>query len=61
MTLTSSKLARIVRGDVSTRDIDCLDCIRVLADKLADVLAKQDPKFDRKKFLKACEPRKDNS
>ena len=56
-----SEIARIVRGDVSTADRDCMDCIDILADNLAIFCVKHNPDFDRKHFLKACKPRKDGS
>ncbi len=56
-----NEIARIVRDDVSTADRDCLDCIDVLADKLAVFFAKHNLDFDSKHFLKACRPRKDRS
>ena len=49
------ELAGFVRGGVDKRDKDCVDCIAVLADKLADFCAKHNPDFDRERFLKACE------
>ena len=56
-----NEIARIVRGDVSTADRDCLDCVNVLADKLAIFCTKYNSDFNSKHFLKACEPRKDGS
>ena len=55
------ELARIIRGDISTVDRDCLDCVDVLAGKVAKFCSKQNPEFDYERFLKACEPRKDKS